>query len=208
MKLKTILIFLFLLLQLSCSTTNIDLKNIDIEWQHELDFYTNNNDILLIVDDTLLLTHYSRRTDIETLKSSYFENIYKFDKNTGELLEYKFEDDSLTARDISWSFKNEKYANRRTWPAFFNMGSDYDISIEIDKFNLFHYTTRSYTLEIKKDSQVYKINLDELGEIRIEFYLMYSNELYLWIHSDNKDYNRVGSFLYKLNIDNLIRKYR
>lgn len=205
---KTILIFLFLLLQLSCSTTNIDLKKNDIEWKHELDFYTNINDILLIVDDTLLITHYTEGYNKGTVNKKYFENIYKIDKSTGKLLKYNFKDDSLTIRDISWSMRNEKYANRMTWPASFNMEANYDINIKSDEFSILHYMTISYTLEIIKDGQTYYINLDDLGEIRIEYYLKYSNELYLWLHHIGDDYDQIRSIIYKLNIDDLIREYR
>ena len=209
MKMKNILIFLLLLIPLSCSTTNIDLKKIDIEWKHEFDFYIDYHDGLLIVDDTLLLTHYSRKTDRETLKSAYFESIYKFDKNSGEIMDYKFINDSLTSKDIFWSEKFHRFANRSTWPKEFNMESAYDINIEIDKSGPIHHEKLSYTLEIFKNEEKYNICLDEFGEIRIEYYLKYSNELYLWLYQDDDDHNNgVRSVLYKFNIDDLIRKYR
>ena len=208
LKMKTIITFLLLLFSLSCSTTNIDLETNDFEWKHEFDFYIDYHDGLLIDEDTLLVTHYTSDYNIRNESYTMYENIYKFDRGTGEKLEHIFTKDSLTSRDIIWSEKYLKFANRMTWPKEFNMESNYDIIIDIDKFTLLHYTTRSYTLEITKDGQTYYINLDELGEIRIEYFLKFSNELYLWIHSDNYDYKRVGSFLYKLNIDDLIRKYQ
>ncbi len=201
-----LLMYLVLALCLSCSTTNIDLTKSDIDWVYKFDFYAEYRDGLLIENDYLILTHYTMEYDFDNLNHTYFENIFRFDRESGNLVEYKFIDDSLTSRDITWSEKFHKFANRTIWPKAFNMKSAYEINIDIDHTGPIHFEKRFYDLEIKKDDKEYSISLDELGEIRIEYYLTYSNELYLWVES-SKLRTPMNSSIYKLNIDKIIKNH-
>ncbi|MFN3195286.1 MAG: hypothetical protein ACE364_04985 [Chlorobiota bacterium] len=212
-KTKRLILSILLLFTFSCSTTNnddidINLKKIDFEWQRNLDFRIDHYDVMSIVEDTLLLTHYFEKTNRETLKSAHFENIYKFDRNSGELLDYISKDDSLTLDNIMLQEKYYKYANRYTRPVAFNMESDYEIYFQSFSYGPVHHERLYYLVTLIKDNQKYIIRLDEIGHVWIKFYIKYSNELYIWLYPFDEDHDQINSVLYKLNIDDLINKYK
>jgi hypothetical protein len=199
-----ILFLICISLILGCSSTKIDLENSNIIWEYDLDFYSYPLDNILIEDSMLIITHYTYNYNLK----EYQENKIEINKNTGELINYKKNIDTLGENEITNKEIHYKNVNRSLWPASFKTNPKYEIEIKVENKSLFrHKTDYHYTLELKVDDEILFITLDHLNINHIMYYLIYSNELYIVFSPNPKVITELKNTIYKIDLDKIITEH-
>lgn len=200
-------------LVLSCTSNQVDLMNSgyidlkisDIIWKYDLDFYSEPFDYIKLEDSLLIITQYNYNYNMQ----KYQENSIEIDKNSGKLINYKKNIDTLREVEITSKETHYKNVDRSIWPAAFKTNPKYEIEIKVENKSLFrHKTDYHYTLELKVDDEILFISLDDLNINHIMYYLIYSNELYIVFYPDSTpDLSSLQNNIYKLDLDKIIKKY-
>lgn len=201
---KLLIYILISIFIIGCSSTNIDVKKSDLDWKYELDFYSDILDDILIEDSLLILKHYEYNYYIK----KYIETIITIDKNSGNLIKYEKDIDTLFRKEIGVPENTYTKVNYSVRPILFEISPKYKIELTSDVSGQRHHRNRSYEFEITNGESKLTLNLDNLDISYINYYLSYSNELYIVLKPDSLKIGTIQNRIYKINIDNIIIDYK